>query len=322
MSIVDTATQNYSHELMLFDIDTLHTVFPGLLRVDSLGMSMLGRDIPLLEIGNPNAHKAVWVEGSNHGREYMTTQVILRQLEFLLQNYDRGILDGILLKKALNSVNVYIVPMLNPDGVELSQRGLCSTPEPARSLLLQMNNGSEDFTKWKANVRGVDLNSNFYAHWIGKDTGVCAPAPQGYKGSQPFSEPETQAAVNFIDRTDISVSLSYHAQGGEIYWYFYQDGKRRERDRALAELLAKRTGYRLMSEEESLSGGGLRDYQIERHSRMAYTIEIGPSSTDATPVPIEDFHEIFRQNQYVIWSVINYIYQSSYRNLRPPIEGR
>lgn len=295
-----TVDEQYSYDVLMQDIAALQERYTQFMRVETLGYSVLGREIPLLILGNDNATKQVWVDGSIHGREYMTSQVVMMQVAWLLQISEEA---GTFVWP---NVQYHIVPMLNPDGVELSRFGLSSVDDlQKREELLAINGGSEDFTRYKANANGVDLNSNFPAYWEEKDTGVYAPAPEGFKGYAPLSQPETQAVARYIQRR-LDASVSYHAVGAEIYWYFYQTGDRLERDRAVAIAVGNITDYRLMPEQDSLSGAGLRDYQILDFQRIGLTIEIGPTTTPAPP-PLSDLDVIWQRNRDVLLRLPLYI---------------
>ncbi|MFR1983948.1 MAG: M14 family zinc carboxypeptidase [Christensenellaceae bacterium] len=118
--------------------------------------------------------------------------------------------------------SVWIVPLMNPDGALLSQCGLSSVADgAARERLLRIN-GGEDFSLWKANGAGVDLNVNFDADWGEGKRNVRAAASENYIGPEPFSEPETRALKAFTEEIRPDYTLSYHTKGGEIYWYYYQ----------------------------------------------------------------------------------------------------
>ena len=66
--------------------------------------------------------------------------------------------------------------MTNPDGVALALGGLSSVKEPSRADFLRGLNGGEDFSLWKANANGVDLNVNFDARWGAGIKNVFSPA--------------------------------------------------------------------------------------------------------------------------------------------------
>ncbi len=304
--IVNTGVQNFTYAMMQDAIKRLKRRFPRYLAVSSLGTSTAGRDIPLLLLGNPEAAKRVWVDVSMHAREHMCTQIVMNQLEFLLNNYETGVFEGKRLRDVLEEVCLYIVPMGNPDGVELCQRGLSSVSDPAlRKYLRELNLGSDDFSRWKANIRGVDLVSNFDAKWAEKVTVASSPAPYGYKGERPLSEVESRLCAEFIAAMGFNMTISYHAVGGELYWWFGQEGARQDRDFDIAMGFADLTGYTLISKERSLTdSAGLKDWAIQTFRQPGITVELGPVTTIA-PIQIGDYLQIWERNKFVLWHAAN-----------------
>ena len=111
-----------------------------------IGKSVFGRSIYAVRLGEGTpvgiAQYAI------HGREWITAKLALEQFRF-----------------GPGAGSVWIVPLMNPDGALLSQCGLSSVADgAARERLLRIN-GGEDFSLWKANGAGVDLNVNFDADW-------------------------------------------------------------------------------------------------------------------------------------------------------------
>ena len=111
-----------------------------------IGKSLFGRDIYAVKVGTGTpigiAQYAI------HGREYVTARLAL-------VHYERGVKQG----------SFWLIPLANPDGCLLSERGLSSAPKEYRDGLLALNRNNPDFSLWKANGRGVDLNVNFAAEW-------------------------------------------------------------------------------------------------------------------------------------------------------------
>ncbi|MDL2289598.1 hypothetical protein LJB83_02420 [Clostridia bacterium OttesenSCG-928-F22] len=315
-----TTNKQYSYDILLSDIADLQQRYPNCLHRSILGKSVLGRDIPLLTLGKPSAKTVIWIDAGIHAREYMSCQIVMLALEYLLQRENGEVWPyntsntyiwqngQMRLREASKEaacppdtgVCFYIAPMLNPDGVELARFGLDSVADRSRhNALLRMNDQRRDFTYWKANINGVDLNSNFPAYWQQKDTGVTSPGPQGYKGPFPVSEAETKSIVAFLQHR-MDKSISYHAQGAEIYWYFRQEEPYLTRNLQFGETLQGLTQYALMPREDSLSGAGLRDYQIYNYKRLGLTVEIGPASTNA-PMPLSDLPAINGRNKKTLW---------------------
>ena len=83
--------------------------------------------------------------------------------------------------------------------------------------LIIMNNGSSDFSMWKANANGVDLNNNFDANW-GTNMHSLVPASHGFVGCNPMSERETKAIAKYKEKHKPFITISYHSKGEEIYF--------------------------------------------------------------------------------------------------------
>lgn len=105
-----------------------------------------------------------------------------------------------------------IVPMVNPDGVNLVLNGPPAN-EPWRSKVVEWNNGSLDFSGWKANINGVDLNDQFPANWdLERARNPKNPGPRDYGGESPLSEPEAIAMAELTRRRDFTRVLAFHTQ--------------------------------------------------------------------------------------------------------------
>lgn len=297
-SIVSTNHANYSYEQMLRDIQSLIHFFPSKASSTAIGTSVLGRKIPALVVGNPNAPQSILFQAAIHGREHMTTPLVMAQAERLLKDWETDMeYWGIPLNELLNEVKFVVVPMSNPDGVMLSQQGLDSVSDPRRQeYLLSINNGSSDFTQWKANANGVDLNRNFAGDWRPQGEG---PGPAGYSGPEVWSEPESRALRNLTQSLQPLITNSYHARGEVIFWYFMQTGMQYIRDEELAAQLSELTGYASVPPGESLgSYGGYKDWFIEEFGLPGFTMEIGDSYAPL-PLPESQWDQIYRDNRDV-----------------------
>ena len=112
-------------------------------------------------LGNVNAKKTVYVEASIHAREYMNTKLIMKVIEDYCRGYDTKKYQRKKYSKIFNKVRVVIMPMVNPDGVTISQYGPRKIRNAKlRKKLYKMKKGIK-FKEWKANARGVDINRNF-----------------------------------------------------------------------------------------------------------------------------------------------------------------
>lgn len=305
-SIVDMSKQKYTYDEMLGDIDELNTVYPGKFTVESIGTTPLGNDLPVIILGNPDAENAVLIQASMHAREYVTTVMSMAQVEFLLANYNTLSYGGRTIEEILNSVTFYIVPMINPDGVKLSQNGLSIIDNPdLKASLITMNGGSSTFTRWKANIRGVNLNRNFDALWDTVDDGVSYPHSSLYKGTGPESEPESKALADFTRaHPKIEATISYHSTGSIIYWWYYQTGEFLEKSEEMAKRAETLTGYRLVSKSTSMkTNAGYKDYCILKLGIPGLTVELG---TTTAPNSQSEYSRIWSQNKYLILDMADF----------------
>ncbi len=257
----------------------------GVVRREVLTHSILGREIPLLSIGN--GKKTVVYVGAHHGMEWITTGVLLDFVSEYLTRFERKeTLFGQRLTYLFSERRILVVPMLNPDGVEYALHGVDeSNPLAARVTAM---NGSEDFSHWQANARGVDLNHNYNAGFaaykaLEKQNNIPCGAPTRYSGEYPESEPETAALCRYLRmfEQDICGVLTLHTQGEEIFCSCAD--KLSAKSMAVGRILQRMTGYRLARPEGLAAFGGLTDWCIEKLSRPAFTLECGRGEN---PLPL------------------------------------
>lgn len=263
------------HEVQLFCQNGVET--------GNIGNSELGQAIPYIFVGQKNGRYMI-VQAAIHAREHLTALLVVNLAKFLVKNSQLPLHGGI-----------FFVPMANPDGVRLCQEGVAFLGDKQRkSNLLSVNGGSADFSLWKANIDGVDLNVNFDARWGEGAQNEFFRAPQNYVGKAPFSAAESRALAAFTRRVKPCVTLSYHLKGEQVFWEFGQTSHRRFRDRRLAEAVCGYTGYQIVGQGGSV--GGYKDWCIESLKIPAFTVEVGNDSF-AHPFPYEQFDVIFRQNK-------------------------
>jgi len=167
---------------------------------------------------------------------------------------------------------VWFVPLVNPDGALLCQKGISSVSDVEIKKRLLKINGSGDFSAWKANADCVDLNVNFPARWGTGKSNVFSAASANYIGDHPLSEPESAALSNFTMRVQPCFTISYHSSGGEVYWYFNQPVSQGARDKKIALALSESCSYPLKYTFGSV--GGYKDWCIEKLKIPAFTVEI------------------------------------------------
>ena len=248
----------------------------------TIGESELRQSIPYIFVGSKNGNYAI-VQGAMHAREHLTALAVVCLAKYLVKNPQLK-LDG----------GIYFIPMTNPDGVRLCQEGVGFIEDKERKSNLLAINGSADFSLWKANIDGVDLNVNFDAKWGEGDQNEFFKSSQNYVGKEPFSAAESRALAEFTERVNPCVTLSYHLKGEEVYWEFGQTSHRRARDKRYAESIGRYTGYAVREIQGSV--GGYRDWCVEKLHIPAFTIEVGADKY-SHPFPYSQLGEIVRQNE-------------------------
>ena len=187
---------------MQINLDSLKRLYP-FLEIGVAGYSVSGKPIPYVRIGNGS--KEVFYSASYHANEWITSPVLMKFLADYCYTYKNGFnIYGIPARDIYNSTSIYIIPMVNPDGVDLVTGEL--TPNSASYLLAQNISNSYPSipfpSGWKANIRGVDLNLQFPADWeqarrIKFSQGFISPAPRDFVGFGPLTEPESLMVYNF-----------------------------------------------------------------------------------------------------------------------------
>ena len=282
-----------------YEIEELKRSYP-FLETGSIGKSVMGRPIPYIVIGTGSTQ--VFYNASFHANENITTGILLRFAREYARAYAQGRdLYGVSAKELFASYQLYLVPMVNPDGVDLVNGLLRSGSyyEQARAIgasypEIPFPNG------WKANIDGVDLNLQFPAGWeqakmIKAAQGYTSPAPRDYVGSAPLTAPESRAVYDFTRAHDFSLILAYHTQGEVIYWKYldYEPARSYE----IAQYFGSVSGY-TVEETPSASGyAGYKDWFIQEYDRPGYTIEAGLGEN---PLPESQFDQIYEANKGIL----------------------
>lgn len=296
----------YTYENLEKDLGIFARVFHEYVQVCSLGQTNDSREVYLLRIGRQDAQKKVLFFGGIHGREYMTSQLLMNQsarfLSLLCKNKENY--KGESYDRLMENSAVYVLPMLNPDGVSISQfgsRGIRDENLAKNVLEIAAREGGRQpcgayFSKWKANASGVDLNRNFDAFWEEYEDEKGKPSFEKYKGTSPESERESKILAELTRKEKFCRTVSYHSSGRVIYWNFGQTGKLREETKRFAEQIAGVTGYEPDESFDKLDPAGYKDWALMKMKIPSITIEIGRLDS---PMPQWCFQEILRENRNV-----------------------
>lgn len=297
-NIVSTKDTKYSYQDMVRDLKKLAQQYPETTGLESLGKTADKREIYCLRMGNPEADKQIIVQACIHAREWLNCQVLMKMTERYLANYETGTHKGVTYQELFDEVAVYIVPMVNPDGVTISQYGISKIKNKALRKKLKKMKKNGAYKRWKANARGVDLNRSFPASWAKKRTEK-KPASDGYAGKKAGSEAETKAIIKLIGRLpNLKACVNYHSMGELIYWGAKGKGQKRKDAYELASMVHKTTGYRLVDESKTYGAGGdLERYLISKEKLPYVCIETGSQNC---PLPHKAFNGIYKKNKTII----------------------
>lgn len=243
----------YDYNALTYDLELIRKG-----KVFSIGKSFENRQIYCIRYGSGS--KKILINGAHHALEWLTSALLMRYATMLEK------------KEPKNSV--YLVPMVNPDGIEKVKR--------------------DNSIVWQANARGVDLNHNYDAGFAkGKEMeskyGIMGPGPTRYGGKCPFSERETIAMRDLTLQEQFDLVLCYHSQGEVIYYRYEEKGYPE-----LAQKFAELTGYEVDETEGIASYRGYKDWFLQEFDKPAFTIEVG---LGRNPLQFSQLDGIWETNQ-------------------------
>lgn len=294
MAIVPTDVPMTARQTGLV-IESLAAQYPRL-RPEQLASTAFGRPIWALSIGNGPRH--VLYAASFHANEWITTPVLLRFAEELAQAAEEGTpIAGQDAAPLLDQATLFLVPMVDPDGVDLVTGALSAGQEEYdRALALARNYPNIPFPDgWKANALGIDLNLNWPAGWLQAREikfrqGYTRPGPRDYVGRFPLDQLETQALYDYTQRVNPELVLALHTQGEVIYWQYGDINV--PGAQALAQDFASLSGYALEQTPFQSSFAGYKDWFIQAYRRPGFTIEAG---SGVNPLPLSQLDEIYER---------------------------
>ena len=295
MNIVPTNVL-YNSYLLRQNLILLNHAYP-FLNIQIVGNSVLGKPIYVVKLGKGS--NKVFYSGSIHANEWITSVLLMKFIENYCDAYlSDGSLYGYSVRNLFNSTSIYIMPMVNPDGVDLVN-GYINQNSTAYRNAVTISSRFPDIpfpSGWKANINGVDLNLQFPAGWeqakeIKYAQGFNQPAPRDFVGFGPLTEPEALTIYNFTLMHDFKLVLAYHTQGQEIYWQFQNFNPPNSLE--IGQKLSEASGYRLSETPYNSSFAGYKDWFIQNYNRPGYTIEAGIGEN---PLPISQFDEIYNDN--------------------------
>jgi len=269
------------------------------LAVESIGKSVMERDLYVLRLGY--GKRRVFICGTHHGLEWITSLILLRFAQEYCDRKERGHrFCSMSVNDAFAETSAYIMPMVNPDGADIAINGVTVT-HPRYAELTSMLSGRDPKEVWQANARGVDLNHNYNAEFekgrtLEAEYNICGAGPTRYGGPYPESEPETRAVCRFLRARRCELAISYHTQGGVIYTGNI-DGKVAEGAEKWRDIFTAASGYAAESPEGIASYRGFTDWFVREFDRPAFTVEAGLGKN---PLGLHTLDGIYAQNRELI----------------------
>ncbi|MHB2149836.1 M14 family zinc carboxypeptidase [Calditrichota bacterium LG25] len=205
----------YTFDEVVNELDSMRLNYPHLITAkQSIGKSIENRDLWMVKISdNPDVDEdepEVFFTALHHAREPGGLMTLMYFMDYILEQY--GVDAQI--TYLIDHREIYFVPVVNPDGYVYNEQ---TNPDGGG--------------QWRKNRRpvqswyGIDLNRNYGYQW-GYDDAGSSPYPfsDTYRGSAPFSEPETQAIRDFVNGRNIKCVLNYHTYSNVlIYPWAYID---------------------------------------------------------------------------------------------------
>ena len=279
----------HSYAEMSVFLDDVVAAHPGIARKMSIGQSYQGRQIWALKISDnvaiDEAEPEVLFTSQMHAREWLSQEQDLRVIDLLTANYSAN--PGTQLEQRVGAIvdglEIWIVPMLNPDGAEYD-----------------ISNPTNGFRNWRKNRQpvgggaqpGIDLNRSFGFAWgcCGGSTGK--PGTLYYRGNSPWQGVETAALRDFVlgrivdGRQQIRAAIDWHAFNEEIMWPFGYTKTDLPRPmaaddlaafKAVAHGMANLNGYitKQLSDLYIMDGNSI-DWLYGDQRIFAFTIEVYP----------------------------------------------
>jgi len=267
------------------ELVALAAAHPDVVRVSSYGTSLEGRALPLVKVSDSvatdEAEPEVLFSCGQHAREHLTVEMCLHIVTRLVEGHG----NDPALTALVDSREVWVMPMTNPDGAEFD-----------------IATGA--FAQWRKNRQptpgsiaiGTDLNRNWGTQW-----GCCggssdSPFADDYRGPAPFSAPETAQLRDWVGsrviggEQQITTHIDWHAFSELVLWPygFTESGSAPGLDaeaaatfRALGEAMAAKNGYTpQQSSDFYVTDGTINDWMWAEHGIWSYTFEMYPSSQE------------------------------------------
>ena len=278
--------ENYTYDKFLVDAQTITSKYPTKVQMGVFGKSAFNRELLYFAIGDKNATKKILVVAGVFGTESSLSLLATKQIETYLEDLTRTYKNKSY-QQILDSCRIFFVPMLNPDGISIAQKGLEGVPEDKKAGveaiytysvekgLLDAKNG---YSQWRANGLGVDLSMNFGVANVASNTVMQSAASKGYP-EHALSSPEANAISGLIQSNAIDSVVVYNGTGNIIDWQFGQTENSIQQSIDIANELATLTGFSRVDvggpTKKNFVTMGIKDWFIANLDKPAFTLSMG-----------------------------------------------
>ena len=291
--------------------DKMHEMYPELITARKpIGdiVTHEGREIYYLKLSDnvdmEEDEPEVLYNAITHAREPGGLTQMIFFLWHMLENY--GVDDEV--TYLINHTQLHFIPVINPDGYLYNER-----TDPNGGGFWRKNR----YVNPQGDTVGVDLNRNFGYEWGFDDIGSSTDENSNtYRGTGPFSEPETQAVRQHCIDHDFKIALNYHTFGNLLIHPWGYNDQPTEEDaifKAFGEIMTEHNDYLIGTGTETVGytvNGDSDDYMygdtIEKNKIYAFTPEVGPAFW-APQVMIDDINKYtLRENMNTAHLTLNY----------------
>lgn len=290
---------SYTSILNELVVEGLSIRYPFIM-TNSIGESVMGKPVKYMQLGN--GEKQIFYNASFHANEWITTPVLLKFAEEYAKAYaEKTDIFGEDAQRLFGEYSLFVVPMVNPDGVDLVNGVLKDEAYKRSTADIAANYPDIPYPDgWKANIDGIDLNLQFPAGWekareIKFSQGFVSPAPRDYVGESWLVAPESMNIYNFTISHNFRLILAYHTQGEVIYWKYLDYEP--ENSRKIAEYFGEVSGYTVEDTPYASGFAGYKDWFIQNYNLPGYTIEVGLGEN---PLDMSQFANIYEANKYIL----------------------
>jgi carboxypeptidase T len=280
----------HTYEELTDELYSLQANHSDIMSLTSIGRSYEGRDLWMVKLSDnvdqEENEPGVLFMAAHHGNEWPGIEICLFFIRYIVEQYDNDTTPEI--RDAVNTTQIFLIPMVNPDGVLADTRKNCAP-----------NHGpfghSASVTSY-----GVNLNRNYDDPWF---LAYLFPARYylpfilsdsnfNYRGPYPFSENETKAVKNFAETHAISISISYHSYGEFIIYPWLHTTKQTPDEllfRSVGENISSINHYYLFVKNDRLIplyGGTLgssENWLYREKGTIAFTVEVGNQRRPTNP---------------------------------------